>query len=334
MKKSLHSLPPGARVHYSWRIIDATGRQIETPWETVRFNDDRHAWSMLTQGDVTLYWYKGDRAFAEALLAAANTALERLAVDAGATLLRPVSAYVYASSNELRSAILYPPDWMGGAAFSNYATIAVTASPAALDQGKRFVTHELAHLVTYQVTVNPYGSTPRWLDEGLSTYAEGSLRSDLAQALDRAVSSDSLLSMQTISSNFPSDFEEVKLSYGQSYSVVGFLIDQYGTDRMAQLLDVFKEGASYDDALNRAYGFDTAQLDNLWRESVGLAQREPASAPETQPTPAPGGGFFSCQGASAATSDFNPAGLVLLSLIILPGAGRFLLHRSNGRQPR
>jgi hypothetical protein len=38
--------------------------------------------------------------------------------------------------------------------------------------------HELAHLVTYQMTFNPYGDIPTWFSEGISMYAEGALDED------------------------------------------------------------------------------------------------------------------------------------------------------------
>jgi hypothetical protein len=37
---------------------------------------------------------------------------------------------------------------------------------------------------------------------------------------------------------------------------------------MLELLNTFKQGSSYDAALDRAYGFDTDGLDTLWREYV------------------------------------------------------------------
>lgn len=325
MKKSLRSLPPGARVHYSWRIQDAEGGRLETPWETIQFDDDRYSWNKLTEDDVTVFWYKGAPSFAQTLLASANSALERLAADAGAELETSVSAYVYASAGELRSATLYPPDWMGGTAFSDYGTIAFAGDEATLQQAKRFITHELAHLVTYQMTANPYSDIPRWLDEGLATYAEGSLRSDLAQAFNSAVSSDTLFSIQTISSNFPSDFDEARLSYGQSYSVVQFLIERYGADTMSGLLDIFREGATYDDALARAYGFDTAQLDSLWRQSLGLEPRQAPSSPHPEPTTAP----FGCQPASGASG--AAGGYALLVVLLLPPAALLIERRRRKR---
>ncbi len=42
---------------------------------------------------------------------------------------------------------------------------------------------------------------------------------------------------------------------------------------MLQLLDAFKRGKSYDDALLEVYGFNTDGLDDAWHASLGLVDR-------------------------------------------------------------
>ena len=101
-------------------------------------------------------------------------------------------------------------------------------------------------------------------------YAEGDLRGDLQSVLTQAISEDNLISVRSLSGSFPAKAEEARLCYAQSYSLVNFLIHDYGRDRMLQLLSVFKEGSSHDDALLEVYGFDMDGLDNLWRQSLGL----------------------------------------------------------------
>jgi len=271
-------LPPGAEVEYWWLIEDATGQKIETSPARVKFDDLRYDWSSLTSDQVTLYWYEGDYSFAQELIDAADEALGRLASDTGVSLEQPAKIYIYASFEELRGALVYPYEWTGGLAFTDYGIIAIGISADNLTWGKRTVAHELAHLVIHQATFGPYGDLPTWLDEGLAKYAEGELRSDLQEQLDEAVANDTLFSVRSISSSFPADPDEARLSYAQSYSLVQFLLDNYGRDKILELLDVFKEGSGYDDALLQVYGFDMDGLNALWRASLGL---------EPQPTPTP-----------------------------------------------
>ncbi len=104
-------------------------------------------------------------------------------------------------------------------------------------------------------------------------YAEGELEADLQSSLDQAIAEDSLISVQSLCSSFPTRAEEAYLSYAQSYSLVDLLIRTQGRDRMLQLLNIFKEGSPYDDALLEVYGFDLDGLEDLWRQSMGLEPR-------------------------------------------------------------
>ena len=266
-------LPPGADVEYRWIIEDTAGDKKETSWDSLRFDDDRYGWKSLVGDSVTLFWYSGDSSFAQELMDAALDTLDKLARDTGAHLEQPVRIYVYANSHDLRGAIVYPQEWTGGIAFTEYGIVALGVDVDSLIWGKRSLAHELAHLVTYQMTFNPYGDLPAWLNEGLSMYAEGDLRDDLHSALNQAISADNLISVRSLSGSFPAKTEEAALYYAQSYSLVDFLIHNYGKDRMLQLLSVFKEGSSYDDALLEVYGFDMDGLDDLWRQSLGLEPR-------------------------------------------------------------
>ncbi|GAG47284.1 unnamed protein product, partial [marine sediment metagenome] len=83
-----------------------------------------------------------------------------------------------------------------------------------------------------------------------------------------AIVEDNLLSVRSLSSPFSAYAEEAILAYAQSYSLVEFLISSYGQGKMLELLNIFRQGSSYDAALDKAYGFDTDGLDTLWQEYV------------------------------------------------------------------
>ncbi len=310
------ALPPGAVISYSWLVEDSAGSTAESEWDTVVFEDDRHDWSSIEEGNVTLLWYRGGQAFSRELIDAATDSLETLAMDTGSYLEDPVQVFVYDGSRALREALIHQPEWIGGAAFTHFGIVVIGIAPEDLAWGTRAMTHELAHLVTYQMTSNPYNDIPTWLNEGLSVYAEGAVDLLCQTALNDAVEQDNLISLKTLSSNFPADIDEARLSYAESRSVVEFLIDEYGRDKISELLAVFQEGATYDGALEEVYGFGTAALENQWRASLGLGPRptpSPTSAPAVD-TPT------SCAkdtGARVAKADLVGAPLFILVGLML-----------------
>ncbi len=261
-------LPPGSIVEYWWVVEDAKGEKVETAPIQVQFDDNRYPWRSLSEGMVTIYWYEGEESFAQKLMAAAQQALNRLTEDTGAYLESPVNIYIYAGTGDLQGAMIYPQEWTGGVAFTRYDVIVIGIAPSRLSWGERAMTHELAHLVIHQITLNPYSGLPTWLSEGLAMYAEGTLEPAYTAFLDKAIAEGGLISVRSLSSPFSAYAEEAILSYAQSYSLVEFLISNYGSDKMLELLYTFKEGSSYDDALNKVYGFDMDGLDTLWRDYV------------------------------------------------------------------
>jgi hypothetical protein len=269
--KKCGGLPPGAEVQYWWIIRDAGGNELETPPRVMEFKDLRYSWKSLSEGKVSLFWYRGGETFAGELMDAARGTLVRLAADTGVSLQRPVKIYIYASSQDLLGALIYPEEWTGGVAFPEYGIVAIGISEGELACGKRTIAHELTHIVTYQLTFNPYSGIPTWLNEGLSVYAEGEMNPLLKALLLRAISENELFSVRTLCSRFPAHAQEARLCYAQSYSLVKFLIDIYGGDKMKQLLAVFKEGSSCDSALERVYDFDSDGLDARWRAAVGAS---------------------------------------------------------------
>jgi hypothetical protein len=142
-------------------------------------------------------------------------------------------------------------------------------------------------LVIHQATDNPYSDIPRWLDEGLAVYMSGELDAawrGYREVVAGSAKQGTLMTLQTLSSTFPADPNQAGQAYAQSGAVVEFIIKHYGQDAMARLLEIFSEGALYDEALQQALGVDTWDLDNAWRESMGAPPVEvPAAQPETSP---------------------------------------------------
>ena len=282
--RKIGGLPPGVAVDYWWTVASTAGGRLETAPAQIRFDDNRYDWRSIIEGDITLYWYEGDESFAQELMATAQVALERLAEDTGAHLKEAVDLYIYADTQDLQGAMIFPQDWTGGVAFTRYSTIAIGVAPYNLDWGKRAIIHELAHMVTHQMTFNPYGGLPTWLNEGLSMYAEGGLEAVYRVYLNQAIAQDGLISVRSLASPFSAFPEQSYLSYAQSYSIVEFLIDEYGQESILELLNTFQQGSSYDGALLGVYGFDMDGLNARWRDN--FAAPAPAEPAEWQISPA------------------------------------------------
>jgi len=263
-------LPPGAQVEYWWTAEDAAGESAQTNISTVSFDDNRYNWQSITTGPVTLLWYSGNDLFANSLMTAAQQGLQRIENNIGATPQGHIRIYIYASVQDFHGAQPFTQQWVGGLTFGGFDIIAIAVATNQLPFGEGAIPHELTHWVVHQVTFNNYGAgLPPWLDEGLATYIQGAVP-DYQAALNYAIENNQLISVRSLSSPFSAIPTQALISYGESQSIVTFLIQTYGEDKINQLLNVFRQGASYDDALKQVYGFDQGGLDVLWRQSLGF----------------------------------------------------------------
>ena len=263
------SLPPGARVTYWWVIENSTGSKLVTAKETLSYDDTRHKWQNISQNKVNIYWYQGNRSFADELLKSALDAISHLARDTGASLENPVSFYIYANYLDLRGSLVAPEEWTGGVAYAGFNIISIGISTSNLEWGKKAVAHELGHLITHQITFSPYGANlPPWLDEGLAMHAEGEQGKNDRDALIKSIENGRISTLRSLSSPFSADAEEAYYAYAQSQSVVEFLINKFGKDKLNGLLLLLKDGDSMDEALVKVYGFDLTGLDEAWLEYV------------------------------------------------------------------
>lgn len=275
-------IPPGVELKYYWVIENAAGSKLKTDPQTFVVEDARFKWQKFNQGIVNLHWYRGDQGFADTLMSFAQDALVRLSQEDGIQISDPINIYIYASQRDLLGA-LEPKaqEWTGGRALPQQGIIVLNVEPSrsGLSWAARALPHELSHLVVGKVTENPYGDIPHWLDEGLAMHAEGELTGEFKQSLDAAVRDNTLISLQSLASNFPTDSDSAVLSYAESYSVVSFILKEYGPERMAALLSIFQDGSTYDDALQAALGVDLDGLEEQWRASLNLLPLEVSSTP-------------------------------------------------------
>jgi len=279
------SLPPGATIWWRWRYTDANGVESVSEPKTVTWIDSDFDWQTISAENLNLHWYQGDQTFAKTLLQSASDGLSLLKDSAGLEPENPIDIYIYASYDDLRNAVLYEPSWTGGLAFPEHDIVIIGISPSNLDWGKSAIVHEITHVLVGHLTFSCLGDVPTWLNEGLAVYSEGDLDPDSQAQLDQAISDNSLLSVRSLSAGFSEVRDKATLSYSESYSIVKYLIETYGQDKMNALLTSLKDGTTIDDALLDIYGFDVEGLEDKWREAINASPRSVSAQPTPQTTP-------------------------------------------------
>lgn len=329
-------LIPGAEVTYFWRLT-LGGVTQETSPETVIYEDDRFDWRTVSDGDLTLHWYDGSEEEARRVLAASRESLDEISRLLQTSVDFPIKIFYYASAQEMQSAIIAEDRegvvTLGEVVYSDTAMVSADSAP------EEIARHEIAHIVVREAVQGPFG-VPDWLNEGTAVFAQTQPLDGQRRALEQAIQSGQVLSVRSLSSASSGSLaSRVFLFYGQSWSLVKFLVDTYGEEQFAQLFRAFKEGASTGEALEQVYGFNQDGLENAWRESVGLPPRQaptPSGDGERVAPTAPAATPEAAQGGPAADGDGGgvPVGVIaaiagLTALLAggLLGAGVILARR-------
>jgi len=291
MKQS-GSQPPGSKIWWRWHIFDDQGQEIVTNRKEVVWLDDQHDWQTESGGDINLHWYDGGSSFGRELHKSAVESLTNLGEVTGLRTDKPIDLYIYGDTADMRDAVLYEPGWTGGLAYSDHNIVIIGITPDQMDWGKRTQAHELTHVLVGQLTFSCLSYIPTWLQEGLAVFGEGGPDEPSQEQFDEALKVDTLVPVRSLSGGFSEDPAKVDISYTQSYSLVKFLIEQYGQDKMLDFLRTLRDGATVEEALQQAYGFDIEGFEDAWRAGIGAQPRsgsaaKPTLVPTIVPTFAP-----------------------------------------------
>jgi hypothetical protein len=353
-------IPVGSQFGYRWEIETNDGAKTTTTEESYLFLDGRYQWRTRSEGNTTVYWYGNNEVAAQAALQATRAALDATGKLLEATVDYPVRVLVWRSEEEGKLAMRQQ-----SASFdAQVRTGGQRVAPDVLfvfDNVPDVVRHEAAHIVTHVAGDGPFIGLPSWLDEGTAVYMQQDPGPGYRAGLGAAILNDRVLTLRSMQSA-ASRPGEVDVFYGQAWSTVKYLVDEYGQPKFAQLFRTIHGGARPDDALQQVYGLNQDTLYNAWRVKVGLravavsGPSDGGSQPAAQGTRAPlgiptssaggqaavpaGGGAAGDGGAAdeaSGSSESNATGAVLMLVVTFGvagalAAGGWLLFRGRGRR--
>ncbi|MBI3954372.1 MAG: hypothetical protein HY330_07645, partial [Chloroflexi bacterium] len=279
--------PPGTEMVYSYRLRDEAGNTLETSPERFLYMDPRFTWRELTGGGglIQVFYYGPIQSRAQTILKAMEETQARMGTVLGARLARPVRIVIYNNIRDMGAALPFVSQTTrsgliteGQASFEQRVVLVLAEDPFV----RGVASHEFTHILLYEAAAPVGGRLPSWMHEGVAEYGNLESSGEYERALREGIRQNALLPLRALGGR-PGTPEEVILFYGQSRSVVAYLIDRYSSQKFRDLLGAFKETPVLEAALQRVYGFDLEGLDRQWRESVG-APPPPTPMPRPSPT--------------------------------------------------
>lgn len=303
------SIPPGVEIRYRWRVTEADGDVMETPEQGVTWLDTRFDWTEISSPRVVVNAYNGDPAYNQKVLESAEATIDRLSEEFGAEMTRPIRIWVYNSRDDFNGSLAPNSEgWIVGAAYPWLGLINAVLPPGDLRELGRVIPHEISHQVLFQATKNPFNQPPGWMEEGLASRAQENGQELLWSSVRVAAQSGELDDLNVLNGQFPYDSGDALRAYGESLSVVTYILDTYGDEGMSRLIAVLRDGVTFDQAVQRSLGISLQQLSDDW-QAAALAQAER----ELKQFGPPAGGFTDFGGGMA---DLLASGALVVAVVV------------------
>ena len=282
-------IAPGTIITYNFEIVDVEGNRLDTEESEYIYHDDRFEWEEISNGIVTVS-YHGPVSFrAKDMLEATVQTLEFMGPLLGAGVDEPIRITMYNNWPEMRPAL--PPASevsrreliTEGQAHSPEGVLLVLGGAA---RASGIASHEVTHILVHRAGEGALGRVPSWLNEGLAEYGNIQPGESYDRALNHAIRTNNLLPITAMDGQ-PGTPEDVIIFYGQARSIVRFMVDEYGAEKMRELMATIKSGKNVRTAIPLVYGVTPLELENQWRDRLGVARRVAPGEGSALPTPLP-----------------------------------------------
>ncbi len=271
-------LTPFARISYHWEIADEDGNTFLSEPATFIYSDNRFAWESRTEGPFTVYTYDRDADFAGRVLEVAQAAAARLSEQLEVEIPDEIAFYLYNSTADFEAGIPYAPHLSAYAVPSGRAIlINLYEGPDEEVRLQQLLPHELTHLFINEVVGSGRLRVPAWLGEGYAVYNEAEPDPYFHEVFREAYESGDLQPLDALCAPFPDNMS--MLGYAQSYEIVRFIINRWGTGAILDMLRAYSRAASCEGGVQQVLALSLKELEREWLSTL---QEEQPAPPQTE----------------------------------------------------
>jgi len=238
----------------------------------VRYHTDHH-WQMFETEHFEIYYYQGCETLAKKAVEYAEDAFLDTSRKLGFVPKSKIPMFLYGTGLEFQETNITPEllgEGVGGftEVFKNRISLPMSGS---YHEFEKVLHHELTHAFQYDMiygegwrSVNLFKAVfvPNWMMEGMAEWN--------AQHLDaqgEMVLRDAVLNDQTIPLSFLESFEhfeQVYMAYKESQSILDYISQVYGADKVPQIFKKMTSNQQPDTAVKTVLGVSLDQLYEDW----------------------------------------------------------------------
>ena len=287
-----HFIPPGTVFRYHYQVFTEDGESFKTEQKEFVYTDSRFEWETMSEGPLTVFYYGPTETRAQLILDASLEATATMSRVLGLEEVEPINIVTYNNYRHMQAALPPRPQTIReglitqGQAFTDIRVLLVLGTDPTIEG---IASHELTHVLVDDAAGRAYTILPTWLNEGLAEFGNVSPSESYDNALLYGIYTRRVKPLSHLN-RFLGEPDDVVIAYGQSRSVISYLIHTYGEEKMAEFMSQLDHTFSIDVALMQVYGFDQDGLDTEWRTRMGLrpfGEAPPESTTQPAPPPAP-----------------------------------------------
>jgi len=240
-------------------------------------------WQVLTTPHFQIFYYPAEEVLARAAAFWAEEAFDELEQKFNHTLARRVPLVIYSNHLHFQQTNIIPyliPEGVGGF-FEFVKRRVVLPNNGSWYDFRRVIRHELVHVFMHaklndrarESGVWEQRQPPLWFTEGLAEWWSTGWDSEAEMVIRDALLHDHLLPLESLSlvmSGF--------LLYKEGQSFLRYLEENYGADRIRQVMEEFHQHDTFQDALAAVTGKPYEQITRDWRLTLKQAAAEALAA--------------------------------------------------------
>ena len=258
---------------------------VRTEEEDFVYQDSRFEWLSITDGLITVYYY-GEyvEERAQIIMDAAKDTMDRIVGVLGIAPTDPLRIVTYNNYRHMvmalpfRSATVSQDLQAQGMAFSDERVLLIHGFDPTVTGT---TSHEFTHILVGEAAGASYSAVPAWLNEGLAEYGNIDQTDEYDAALRYGIYTRRIRPLW-YQQTFSGEPEDIIIAYGQGKSVVSFMVERWGEEKISEIFVALRQTGDIDAALLQVYGLDQYGMDTAWRLALGLEALPPPEELEKQ----------------------------------------------------
>lgn len=231
---------------------------------------ERFDWEIVRTEHFDVYYYSGEEDLSEAVTRIIEEANDSLETMMNHELSTTIPIIIYASHNEFQQTNIlssHVGEGVGGFTelFKNRVVIPFTGS---YDELRHVLHHELTHVFMFDIIYRGlaesvirqayFNPIQLWFAEGLAEYASQGWDTNAEMMIRDMVISDGVIPLEYLFGGYA--------VYKEGQSVFNFIAEQYGTEKVAEMIHGLARTQNLDRTLRETLGLTPAELSDEWEE--------------------------------------------------------------------